>query len=114
MIHWPLPSARLNPIEEANMAKVIATGRVQDPVKWEAGFRTHGSLFQSMTVRDTIHYAMNGNEITVLVDVESLEMFQRVMESQAVADAMAHDGVERETVKMVVLDQEMKLATAAA
>ena len=36
-----------------------------------------------------------------------------VLQSQATADAMAHDGVKRETVKSVVLDKEMKLSTGA-
>ncbi|HUI80924.1 MAG TPA: hypothetical protein VLY24_23530 [Bryobacteraceae bacterium] len=96
------------------MAKVIVIAQVQDPVKWEAGFRTHGDLFRSMKVRDAMHYAINGNEITVFCDVESLETFQKVMESQATADAMAVDGVKRETVKTVVIDKEMKLSTGAA
>ncbi len=96
------------------MAKVIVTAYVQDPVKWERGFLTHGDLFRSMKVRDAMHYAINGNEITVFTDVESLETFQRVMESQATADAMAHDGIKRETVKIIVLNKEMKLSTGAA
>ena len=52
------------------MAKAIATGRVRDPGKWETGFRTHGGLFQSMTARE-VHYAINGNEVTVFVDGKS-------------------------------------------
>ena len=31
------------------MPKVILTAQVQDPVKWEAGFRTHGDLFRTYT-----------------------------------------------------------------
>ena len=46
--------------------------------------------------------------------MESLEAFQQVMDSQATADAMANDGVEGETVKMVVLDKAVKLAMGAA
>ena len=33
------------------MAMVIVTAQVQDPVKWEAGFRTHGDLFRTYSVR---------------------------------------------------------------
>jgi hypothetical protein len=29
------------------MAKVIVTSQVNDPVKWETGFRTHGDFFRS-------------------------------------------------------------------
>ncbi len=32
------------------MPKVIVTAQVEDPVKWEKNFRTHGSLFRSQTV----------------------------------------------------------------
>src|SRR5579883_1581094 len=96
------------------MPKVIVTAQVQDPAKWEAGFRTHGDLFRSMKARDAMYYAIKGNEISVFADTESLETFQRVMESQATADAMAFDGVKRETVKVFVLDKELKLSTSAA
>ena len=91
------------------MAKVVVTAQVQDPVKWEAGFRTHGDLLRSMKVRDAMHYAIKGNEISVFADTENLDSFMRVMESQATADAMAFDGVKRETVKLVVFDKEFKV-----
>jgi hypothetical protein len=29
------------------MSKVVVTAQVEDPVKWEKNFRTHGSLFRS-------------------------------------------------------------------
>ena len=96
------------------MAKVIVMAQVQDPVKWEAGFRTHGELFKSMGVRGSMHYAINGNEATVFADADNLETYMRIMQSQAVADAMAQDGVKRETVKIVVLDKEVKVSTGAA
>ncbi len=31
------------------MPMVIVTAQVQDPVKWEAGFRTHGDLYPPRT-----------------------------------------------------------------
>lgn len=96
------------------MPKVIVTAQVQDPVKWEAGFRTHGDLFRRMKVRDAMHYAIKGNEISVFADTEDLAAFMQVMESQATADAMAFDGVKRETVKLIVFDKEFKLSTGVA
>ncbi len=30
------------------MPKVIVTAQVEDPVKWEEGFRTHGELLRGM------------------------------------------------------------------
>ena len=52
---------------------------------------------------------MAGNEIAICMEHESLDAIRRVMESQATAEAMAFDGVKRETVKTFVLDKEMKL-----
>jgi hypothetical protein len=101
-------------LENTNMPKVVVTAQVQDPVKWEAGFRTHGDLFRSMKVSDAMHYAITGNEISVFADTENLDAFMRVMDSQATADAMAVDGIKRETVKVVVFDKEFKLPAGAA
>ena len=90
------------------MPKVIVTAQVQDPVKWEAGFRTHGDLFRTYT-RAPIHFTIAGNEVTICMEPDNLDTFRRAMESQATVDAMASDGVKRETVKTLVLDREMKL-----
>ena len=95
------------------MPKVLVMSQVQDPVKWEAGFRTHGDLFRKMKV-DTMHYAIHGNEASALADTKDLDTFMRFMESQAVADAMKFDGVKRETVKVVVIDKELHLSTGTA
>ena len=43
------------------------------------------------------------------MEPENLTSFKQAMESQATAEAMAFDGVKRETVKTLVLDKEMKL-----
>ena len=90
------------------MSKVIVTAQVQDPVKWEAGFRTHGDLFRTYT-RAPIHFTIAGNEVTICMEPDNLDTFRRAMESQATVEAMTSDGVKRETVKTVVLDREMKL-----
>ena len=88
---------------------VIVTAQVQDPVKWEAGFRTHGDLFQTYTVRAPIHYTIARTEVAICMEPENLKLFKQAMESQATVEAMAFDGVKRETVKTFVLDKEMKL-----
>ena len=90
------------------MPKVIITAQVQDAVKWEAGFRTHGELLRTYT-HAPIHFMTAGNEITICMEPDNLDTFKRIMESQATIDAMAFDGVKRETVKTFVLDKEMKL-----
>jgi len=91
------------------MPKVIVTAQVQDPTKWEAGFRTHGELFRKYTLRSPVSFSVEGNEVTICMEPENLASFKQAMESQATAEAMAFDGVKRETVKTLVLDKEMKL-----
>jgi len=91
------------------MPKVIVTAQVQDPVKWEKGFRTHGDLFRGYSLRAPIHFTITGNEVAICFEPENLDTFRRSMESQATAEAMAFDGVKRETVKTFVLDKEMKV-----
>ena len=91
------------------MPKVIITAQVQDPMKWEAGFRTHGDLFRKYTLRSPVNFAIAGNEVTICMEPENLTSFQQAMESHATVEAMTFDGVKRETVKTFVLDKEMKL-----
>jgi hypothetical protein len=43
------------------------------------------------------------------MEPENLKSFKQARESQATVEAMAADGVKRETVKTFVLDKEMKL-----
>lgn len=90
------------------MPMVIVTAQVQDAAKWEAGFRTHGELFRSYTCRGAVHFTMTGSEIAICFEPENLETFKRAMDSQATIDAMAFDGVKRETVKRFFLDKELK------
>ncbi len=92
------------------MPMVIVTAQVQDPVKWEAGFRTHGDLFRkTYSLSSPVCYTVTGNEVTICMEPENLTSFKQAMGSQETVDAMAFDGVKRETVKTFVLDKEMKL-----
>ncbi len=76
-------------------------------VKWEEGFRTHGDLFRSQTVSGPIGITTNeDNEIAVCFDASDLDRFLQGMDSPETAEAMAVDGVKRETVKVFVLDKE--------
>ena len=91
------------------MPKVMVTAQVQDPVKWEKGFRTHGDLFRGYTLRAPIHFTIAGNEVAICFEPENLDKFRQAMESQASVEAMAFDGVKPDTVLMFVLDKEIKL-----
>ena len=41
------------------------------------------------------------------MDMKDLDHFHKMMSSQAIADAMAADGVLRETARMFVLDKKV-------
>jgi hypothetical protein len=91
------------------MPKVLTVAEVDDLEKWEQGFRTHGDLFRSMAAT-SVNFATNeGNQIAVCVDTADLETFMKVYKSPATADAMKFDGIKRETVRLFVLDKELKL-----
>ena len=92
------------------MPRVVVTTQVEDLVKWEEGFRTHADLFRSYTVSEPIGISTNeGNEVAVLFEPDDLDTFFGMMDSQATADAMAYDGVKRETVKVYVFDKEFRI-----
>ena len=88
------------------MAKVIITAKVEDSSKWEEGFRTHGELLRSMTSTVTYFTISEDNELTLYAEPDEVDKFLEVMESSATEEAMAYDGVIRDTVKIAVLDKE--------
>ncbi len=91
------------------MPKVIVTAQVEDPVKWEEGFRTRSELFKSMTVTRPVNFAtIEGNEVAVCSEPDDLKAFMDIMDSPVVAEAMESDGIKRDTVKVFVLDKELK------
>ena len=92
------------------MRKVVVTGQVDEPVQFEAGFRTHGDLCRSETVHRPIDFSIiEGNEVAVCFDPDDLDAFLEGMDSPETAEAMAIDGVKRETVKIYVLDKEFQV-----
>jgi hypothetical protein len=90
------------------MAKLIVVAQCKDPVKWEQGFRSHGDLFRSMTAK-SMDYAIAGNQVAVCCEPTDLAACMKVMASPATAEAMDSDGVLRDTVKVFVLDKELKV-----
>jgi hypothetical protein len=91
------------------MPKVVVTCRVKDPVKWEASFRTHGSLFRTYNLRAPVQFSITGNEVAICTEPADLGAYKKAMDSPETAQAMTFDGVERETVKIFVLDKELKV-----
>ena len=91
------------------MTKVVITAKVEDLATWEAGFRTHGDLFRRQTILKPVSIATaDDNEVALIFEPENLAKFLEVLEAEG-PDAMANDGVIRETVKMFVLDKEFVL-----
>jgi len=88
------------------MPRVMITAQVEDSAKWEEGFRTHGELLRSMTSTVTYFTITEENELTLYSEPEDLDKYLEVLESPATVEAMAFDGVKRDTVKVLVLDRE--------
>ena len=87
------------------MPKVVITAQIEDAGKWESGFRTHADLFKSQTVNSPIHFKTDGNHVTIVFEPDDLDTYMKVLDSPATGEAMAIDGVIKETVKITVLDQ---------
>ncbi len=88
------------------MVKIIITAKVEDAAKWEEGFRTHGDLLRSMTSTVSYFTISADNELTIYADVDDVDKYFEVMDSPATEEAMAFDGILRDTVKVSVLDKE--------
>ena len=92
------------------MSKIIVVAEVEDLVKWEKGFRTHLGLFRSQTITKPIHFgAIGTNQVAVCFEPEDLAVCMKGFESPATAEAMAFDGVKRETAKIFVLDKTFEV-----
>jgi len=89
------------------MTRLVITAQVEDGVEWEEGFRTHLDLFREMTVTATHFAVTDENEVALYEEVTDLDKYFSIMESPATAEAMAHDGVKRDTVRVFVLDKEV-------
>ena len=88
------------------MAKIVLTAQVENLGEWEEAFRKNGDLFRSQNLGSPILIGTAGdNEIALYQEVD-LDTFQKAVESSETAEAMARDGVRRETVKVFVLDKD--------
>ena len=91
------------------MVRIILTAQVEDSAKWEKGFRTHAELFRSITGTNVLYFATNDkNEVAIYAETSDLGKYMESLGSPVTAEAMAHDGVKRETVRTFVLDKEFR------
>ena len=91
------------------MPRVLITAEVDNLDAWEKGFRTHGDLFKQMGVSTMEYATVAGNRVAVCGETASLDAYMKIFNSPATAEAMAVDGVKRETVQMFVLDKTLKI-----
>ena len=91
------------------MSRIIITAQVEDSANWENGFRSHVGLFNDYTAT-AIHFtATDDNEVAILWEVVNQDKFLELLDAPETAEAMAQDGVIRETVKVYVLDKGFNL-----
>jgi hypothetical protein len=89
------------------MPKIIIDADVRDGVEWEELFRTRSDLFRKQTITE-VSYAVNGNHVTCCFDAEDLDTYMEILDSEATAEAMIADGVDRNTVSVRVLDHSFR------
>jgi hypothetical protein len=88
------------------MPRIVLTAQVKDAQKWLKTFPTHGDLFRQLRTT-VIHYTANEkNEVALYEEVTDVEWFFKHLQDPATIEAMAADGVNRDTVKVFVLDRE--------
>jgi len=84
------------------MATVIAFHEVDDREHWLASPKRKEVFAKvGITVREFID-PQNPNRVAVLADVPDMSTLEPFMQSQAVIDAMAHDGVRADTLVLFV------------
>lgn len=91
------------------MSRVIITAQVKDSISWVEAFRNHVGLFNDYTAT-AIHFAAtDDNEVAILWEIADMDKFLEVLDSPETAEAMAEDGVNRDTVKIFLLDKNIDL-----
>ena len=87
------------------MTAVVVTAEVENGSEWEQKFRTHVDLFREYSISKPVQFAVDGNHVTICFEPDDLDKYMSLMDSEATVQAMTHDGVKRETVKIVPLDR---------
>jgi len=92
------------------MPRIVLTAEVQDTETWEQAFRTHADLFREMGHASVYEYGIgDNNEVVVTVDVGDADAFLESLASDENVAAMENDGVNRDTVKVWVVDKALNL-----
>ena len=91
------------------MSRAIVTAQVEDSANWENDFRNHVELFRDYTATAIQFSTTDDNEVAILWEVASLDKFLEQLDSPETAEAMAQDGVNRDSVRVYVLDKAINL-----
>ena len=91
------------------MPKVVVTAQVEDPVKWEKNFRTTVASSGVKPSTNPEFATVEDNHVAVCLEPDDLDTCMKILDSPATVEAMTFDGVKRETVKVFVLDKELKV-----
>ena len=84
------------------MPRLIAYHEIDDREHWLASPKRE-EIFGPLGITvSTFVDPENPNRAGLLADVPDMDAFQEVMQSQAAADAMAHDGVRADTLVVLV------------
>jgi hypothetical protein len=90
------------------MPRIVLTATVDDATVWEERYRSHGEVFKQVWPgpMPVIHFTTTeDNEVAMCTDVDDVDAYFKMLGSPEIAEAMAHDGVQRNTVKVYVLDK---------
>jgi hypothetical protein len=84
------------------MTTIIATHEINDVKHWLASPKRK-EVFGAMgiTIRTFVDLA-GSNRVGLVAEVPDMAAFQTFMQSKPAADAMKHDGVRPETLKILV------------
>ena len=87
------------------MSMVVVTAQVDDVAEWEEKFRTHGDLFLKQTISKVDLGSTDEEHVACIFHADDLDTFFEVLGSPESAEAMEGDGVDRESVKVFVIDR---------
>jgi hypothetical protein len=87
------------------MSMVVVTAQVHDVVEWEEKFRTHSDLFLEQTISRVDLGSTDEDYVACVFHADDLDAFFEVLGSPESAEAMEGDGVDRESVKVFVIDR---------
>lgn len=88
------------------MPYIILTADVEDGASWEQAYRRHGDLFKAAGI-GSVHYTVgDDNHVVMCTAVDDVGAYMDFVSAADTQEAMKHDGVKRESVKLFVLEKE--------